>query len=279
MSHYEFNCKAFDGLNLYFQCWQVEQNQKGVICLMHGLGEHSGRYAHWAELLNQAGYTLLTYDLRGHGKSGGQRGHVSSFDDYVRDTDLLLKEADTRFSGMPRFLYGHSLGGVIVNYYILRRKPQLNGVVVTALSIKTSLQEQKVKVLMAKVLGAIIPQMAIPTGLVPSTISRDPEIVKAYVNDPMVHYLVSVGWGKRMMEAIEWTDQHAGDWTLPVLYMHGEKDQLGYVEGSREFASRIKGDCTLKVWPGLYHEVHNEPEKEQVFEFLRSWLDQHSRLS
>lgn len=279
MSHYEFNCKAFDGLNLYFQCWQVEQNQKGVICLVHGLGEHSGRYAHWAELLNQAGYTLLTYDLRGHGKSGGQRGHVSSFDDYVRDTDLLLKEADTRFSGMPRFLYGHSLGGVIVNYYILRRKPQLNGVVVTALSIKTSLQEQKVKVLMAKVLGAIIPQMAIPTGLVPSTISRDPEIVKAYVNDPMVHYLVSVGWGKRTMEAIEWTDQHVGDWTLPVLYMHGEKDQLGYVEGSREFASRIKGDCTLKVWPGLYHEVHNEPEKEQVFEFLRSWLDQHSRLS
>jgi alpha-beta hydrolase superfamily lysophospholipase len=102
--HEEFEKKAFDGINLYFQAWQPDQGAKGVVCLVHGLGEHSGRYAQWSELLNQCGYVVLTYDLRGHGKSAGKRGHVSSFDDYLKDTDLLLAEAITRF--FIRTFYG-----------------------------------------------------------------------------------------------------------------------------------------------------------------------------
>lgn len=276
MAHSEFERSSYDGIKLYFQCWQTDQNLKGIVCMVHGLGEHSGRYTHWAALLNQAGYDYLAYDLRGHGKSGGQRGHVSSFDDYVKDTDILIKEAQERYPGIPLFLYGHSLGGIIVNYYVLLRKPQLNGVVVTALSNRTSLQDQKIKVILSKVLGSIVPKMSIATGLVPATISRDQEIVERYVNDPLVHDQVSVGWGKSALETIAWTDHHVGEWTLPVLFMHGEDDQLGFADGSREFAGKIKGDCTLKIWTGLYHEVHNEPEKEQVFAYLLDWLDAHS---
>ncbi len=275
MSHFEFERKSFDGLSLYFQGWQPNEEIKGVICLVHGLGEHSGRYEHWAALLSSAGYALLTYDLRGHGKSGGQRGHASSFDDYLKDTDILLKEAADKFPGKPCFLYGHSLGGLIVNYYVLSKKPKLAGVIVTALSNKTSLQEQKVKILLSKILGSLTPAMTIQTGLVPSTISRDPEVVERYIKDPLVHHQVTVGWGKSALQVISWSDQHAGEWTLPVLYMHGEKDELGYSEGSREFSNKIKGDCTLKIWPGLFHEVHNEPEKELVFEYLLDWLDRH----
>lgn len=275
MIHDEFTRKAFDGLRLYFQCWQTESKPKGVICLMPGLGEHSGRYAHWALLLNQAGYSVLALDLRGHGKSEGQRGHVSSFDEYLNDTDLLLSEAKQRFSEAPCFLYGHSLGGMIACDYVLHRKPALKGVVITALSYKSSIQEQRVKVLMAQILGSIVPRMALSTGLVPATISKDPDVVARYISDPLVHHQTSVGWGKSTLNSINWCEQHASEWTLPVLFMHGELDKLGYVEGSREFASKIKGDCTLKVWPGLYHEIHNEPEKEQVFEYLRNWLDAH----
>jgi alpha-beta hydrolase superfamily lysophospholipase len=139
MAQYEFTRNGFDGLNLYFRAWQTEQEQKGVICLVHGLGEHSGRYANWADLLNQAGYSLLTYDLRGHGKSAGQRGHVRSFEDYLKDTDLLLKEAQDRYPRVAMFLYGHSLGALIVSEYVLSRKPKLNGVIITALSNKTPL--------------------------------------------------------------------------------------------------------------------------------------------
>ena len=276
MSHIEFERKAFDGLSLYFHGWVTDKDPKGVICLVHGLGEHSGRYTHWATLLNQADYSLLAYDLRGHGKSGGQRGHVSSFDDYLKDTDLLLNEAEERFPGVPQFLYGHSLGGLIVNYYVLQRKPHLDGVIVTALSNKTSLQEQKGKVMLSKVLGAIVPKMSISTGLIPATISRDPDVVNRYINDPMVHHMVTVGWGKSALEAIDWADQHVSEWSLPVLFIHGEKDQLGYADGSREFSSKIKGDCTLKIWPEMSHEVHNEPEKEIVFEYLRKWLVEHT---
>jgi alpha-beta hydrolase superfamily lysophospholipase len=275
MAHIEFEKKSFDGLSLFFQCWQVDEGQKGVVCLVHGLGEHSGRYADWASLFNHAGYSVVSYDLRGHGKSGGKRGHVKSFDDYLQDTDLLFEEARERFLGVPSFLYGHSLGGLIVIYYILRQKPTLAGVIISALSNKTSLQEQKAKVLLSKVLGSIVPKLTIQTGLIPATISRDPEVVRRYINDPLVHHEVSVGWGKSALEAIPWMEQHANEWTLPVLFMHGEKDILGYAEGSREFSSKIKGDCTLKIWPGLFHEVHNEPEKDQVFEYVRHWLDEH----
>jgi acylglycerol lipase len=275
MEQIDFERSSHDGLKLYFQCWQTEQTPKGIICMVHGLGEHSGRYSHWGALLNNAGYNYLAYDLRGHGKSGGQRGHVSSFNDYVLDTDILLEEAKERFPGMPLFLYGHSIGGLIVCYYVLLRKPQLNGVIITALSNKTSLQDQKFKVMLSKVLGVIVPKMSIDTGLIPATISRDPDIVTRYVNDPLVHHKVSLGWGKSALETIAWSDQHVGEWTLPVLFMHGEADQLGFKDGSREFASKIKSDCTLKIWPDLYHEVHNEPEKEQVFAYLHDWLDAH----
>jgi alpha-beta hydrolase superfamily lysophospholipase len=276
MPYSEFERTSFDGLKLYFQLWQTDRPDKGIVCLVHGLGEHSGRYAHWANLLNQAGYDLAAYDLRGHGKSGGQRGHAASFDDYVRDTDILLTVAEEKYPGLPRFLYGHSLGGLIVTYYALLKKPRLNGVIVTALSNKTSIQEQKAKLILSKVLGSIVPKMSITTGLVPATISKDPEVVTRYISDPLVHHMVTVGWGKSALNAIAWSDEHAIEWTLPVLFMHGEKDQLAYAEGSKEFAGKIKGDCTLKIWPGLYHEVHNEPEKEQVFEYMLNWLNAHT---
>lgn len=203
------------------------------------------------------------------------RGHISSFIDYINDTDLLLKEAEGRFPGSPNFLYGHSLGALIVSNFVLHRKPQLNGVIITGLSTKTALQEQKVKIILANIIGSLSPKITMKSGLDPLTISRDPTVVSNYENDPMVHNQVSAGFGKNSINAISWMNQHASEWTLPVLIMHGEKDGLSYAEGSREFASKIRGDCTLKIWPNLSHEVHNEPEKEEVFEFLHQWLDNH----
>jgi alpha-beta hydrolase superfamily lysophospholipase len=275
MSHIEFEKPAFDGLNLYFQGWETEKDFKGVISLVHGLGEHSGRYTNWAGLLNQAGYTVLSYDLRGHGKSGGRRGHTSSFNDFLSDTDLLINEAKQRYPDAPKFLYGHSLGAIIVTNYVLRKKPYFNGVIVSGLANKTSLQAQKGKILLAKVLGSIIPSMSIPTGLIPATISRDPQVVEKYIQDPLVHSVATLGFAKGSMSAINYADQHAAEWNLPVLFMHGELDKLGYADGSREFAAKINGDCTLKIWPGMFHEIHNEPEKDQVFNYLREWLDAH----
>jgi alpha-beta hydrolase superfamily lysophospholipase len=275
MSHFEFERKATDGLDLFFQGWQTEHPHKGVICLVHGLGEHSGRYTPWADWLNEAGYSVLSFDLRGHGRSGGLRGHVMNFDYYFRDTDLLLDEAKNRYSDSPCFLYGHSLGAIIICDYVLHRKPRLYGVVLTAIAIKTPLQDQKGKLLLSKALGAIYPKLSLDSGLDPTTISKDAKIVSDYVNDPLVHHKITVGFGNSSISAIDYINTHASEWTLPVLLMHGEADKLGYAEGSRDLARMIKGDCTLKIWPGLVHEIHNEPEKQQVFEYLRQWLDNH----
>ncbi len=275
MTHDEFELTAFDGLKLYCQEWRVETEPKGVICLVHGLGEHSGRYTHWAEMLNQAGYSVLTFDLRGHGKSGGQRGHASSYEDYFKDLDLLIREARQRYPSQACFLYGHSLGAVINIAYVLERKPRLDGVILTGLATQTSLQDQKAKILLAKILAAVAPRMNLSSGLVPATISRDVEVVTRYINDPLVHHDVSLAWGVQTLETIAFIEEHAGEWDKPVLIMHGGEDRLAFTAGSREFAGKIKADCTLKIWDGLYHEIHNEPEKDQVFEFLLSWLDSH----
>ena len=263
-------------MSLYFQGWQVDEGRKGIVYIVHGLGEHSGRYAHWAELLNQAGYSVMSFDLRGHGKSEGKRGHVPSFDAYMKDISLLFEQTETKPSEIPSFLYGHSLGGILVSNYVLRIKPHLAGVVITSPGFRTALERQKVKITLAKIMGTAIPELSMPTGLDPKAISRDPEVVTKYINDPLVHGTATAAMAKNTLDAIAWAFEHANEWTLPLLMMHGEEDQIAFIEGSQEFSRKITGDVTLITWPDCYHEVHNEPEKELVFECLHEWLDKHS---
>jgi acylglycerol lipase len=273
MSHAEFEWKAADGLKIYAQAWESETAPKAVVCLVHGLGEHSGRYAHVAETLNHGGYAVLATDLRGHGKTEGMRGHSPSFIAFMDDMAILLAEAAQRYPGLPCFLWGHSLGALLVANYVLRQKPQLTGVVLTALGLRSSVSNQKAKIQFAKIAAKIMPQMSMPTGLIAEHISRDPEVVKRYVNDPLVHSVATLAMAKYTIEAIPWAYDHASEWALPVLIMHGDADEIAFISGAEDFVSLIKQDCTLKVWSGLWHEIHNEPEKEQVLAYALGWLD------
>ncbi len=274
MQSFEYAWQSADGISFYGQGWAPEA-PKAVICLVHGLGEHSGRYAHMGSAYAQAGYALLGFDLRGHGKSGGRRGHAPSFEAFMQDIDRLLEEAGNRYPGLPRFIYGHSLGGILALNYALRRKPDVNGVITSAAGLRTAIEQQKGKVFLARVFGSVIPSVAIPSGLDPNTISRTPEVVQRYVSDPLVHDKFSFGMGKSVMDAIAWAFEHAGEFALPLLVMHGTADQLGFASGSQEFASKVKGDCTFKAWEGLSHELHNEPEKEEVFKYVIAWMEAH----
>jgi alpha-beta hydrolase superfamily lysophospholipase len=273
MNHFEQQWTSKDGLALYSCGWLPDQPPKAVVCLVHGLGEHSGRYAHVAEYLNQAGFAVLSFDLRGHGRSGGKRGHTPSFEAFMQDIDLLMQEAQTRYPDLPRFLYGHSLGGILVLNYGLRRQPALAGVVATSSGLRTSLETQKAKIAMSKFLGALTPGMSIPTGLDAGAISRDPDVVRIYRSDPLVHGMGTVGMAKSLFDAIQWAFAHGREWKLPLLLMHGSADQIAYLRGSQEFAELAGHHATLKVWEGLAHECHNEPEKEQVLAFLLGWLE------
>ena len=275
MEHLEFHWKADDGVEFYGQGWLPAGAPKAVVCHVHGLGEHSGRYAHVAEALNRAGYAFLTFDLRGHGKSGGPRGHAPSLEAMMRDVDHLLAEAAQRFPGRPRFLYGHSLGGILVLDYALLRKPALAGVIATSPGLHTAIEQQQAKVALSKVLGRLLPGMTMASGLNPKDISCDAQVVEAYVNDSMVHDRLTVGLGSELLKGIRLALDRASEFPLPLLLMHGTQDRIAFLSSSTEVAAAYRGDCTLKLWEGLYHETHNEPQKQAVLQFMIEWLDKH----
>lgn len=274
MEAVQFTIQAKDGLNLHAKTWPPEQPPKAVVCLVHGLGEHSGRYSHVAQALNHAGYAVLAFDLRGHGRSGGPRGHAPSSEAFLEDIDCLLETASRRYPGAPQFLYGHSLGGALVLYYTLRRKPGVAGVVSTSPGLRSPLVEQKLKVIFAKALAAILPAMTLPTGLEIELLSHDPQVVQVYKNDPLVHDKASLAMASSTIQAIEWTMKHAAEFEPPLLLVHGTEDKLTYPSGSQEFAARVGGRCTLRLWEGLYHETHNEPEKDLVIAEIIQWMDE-----
>lgn len=277
MEHITFNLQTGDGLQLYGQGWLPEGAPRAAVCLVHGLGEHSGRYSHVAAALNQAGYALLAFDLRGHGKSPGQRGHAPSWDVLLDDITLLLQEAAQRFPDYPRFLYGHSLGGILVLSYALRRKPQVAGAIVTSPLLRTAFQPPAWKLWLGKTLYNLAPSFALSNELDPRGLSHDQRVVDAYVNDPLVHNRVSARLAMDMLQAGEWALEHAAEFSLPLLLMHGAADPICSPQASSEFAARVPGDCTFKLWDGLYHETHNEPEQGQVFRFMVEWLGKHSQ--
>ena len=274
MIHQEMKWNSRDGIELFAQVWEPPVvSPRAVVCLVHGLGEHSSRYAHVAEALNKEGFILFSFDLRGHGRSGGPRGHFPSIDDVLDDIDILLEEARLRYPALPLLIYGHSLGGILVLYHALKRKPNVRGVIATSPGLRTALEEQVVKVTLAKLLGSLMPTSTIPSGLDATKLSRDTAVVQAYQNDPLVHGLTSFGFGKTMLEVVKWTRDHAAEFPLPLLLLHGKEDQIVYPSGSIEFAAALRDRCTLVMWEGAYHELHNEKEKAEVFKTMAMWMD------
>jgi alpha-beta hydrolase superfamily lysophospholipase len=239
---------------------------------VHGLGDHSGRYGHVAQHLCEAGFALLALDLRGHGRSEGQRGHSPRFEALLDDIDCLLDEAATRWPGRPVCLYGHSLGGSLVLNYVLRRRPALAGVVATSPGLRPGFQPPAWKVGFGRIMYVAWPSLSLSNELDIEGLSRDPEVVRAYREDTWVHDRLSVRLGIDILETGEWALAHAAELHLPLLLMHGDADRLTSASASREFAARAGEGCTLKIWSGGYHELHNEPERAEVLTYLSDWL-------
>jgi len=265
-------------INFYVQGWEPEGKPKAVVCFLHGLGDHTGRFEHVGKVLKEAGYALFGFDLRGHGQTGGPRGHLPSLDALIQDIQQFVGLQKQSFPDTPIFLYGHSLGGVFMLMYSIQHDKGLNGLIVTGLALRSPLLEQKAKVTLINVLGSLLPGLTIPTGLDPTTISRDPGVVQKYISDPLVHDKSSLAFAKSSFIAIDFCFAHAHELGIPMLLMHGTEDKLVYPRGSEEFlklAGETNKDVTLKLWDGLYHEIHNEPEQAEVLKFMIEWLDKH----
>ncbi len=272
----EWKWKTNDGLEMYSKAWLPSGKARAVVCLVHGVGEHIGRYQAVGEALAGAGYILAGFDLRGFGKSEGRRGHTPSLEAYFDDIDSFLVETARCYPDLPRFLYGHSMGGVLVLAYIPVRQPEVIGAIVTAPSLKTALEEQKLKVLLAKLMGNLLPTFTLKSGIDSQLLSRDPKVSDEYTKDPLVHPLVTTAWGKSMLKGIDLAYENAPRFPLPLLLMQATKDEIAYPRGSQLFADLAPKDkVTLKMWEGFKHELHTDPEKGEVFKTMIAWMEKH----
>jgi acylglycerol lipase len=269
----EIEWKSMDHLNIYARYWQPEGAIKGTVCLVHGLGEHSGRYSHVGRFLNSNGYALLAADLRGHGKSEGQRGHSPSMEVLREDISRQLEEAQKQSPDAPVFLYGHSLGGTLVLSYGIRSNPKIDGIIATGPLLRTGFEPPAWKLSLGRMMRNLFPTFTMSNGIDRDALSRDPQVVHAYKTDPLVHDRLSAQLGIDMIEEGLWLLENASSLAVRTLLMHGSDDRICSLQAVQAFAEKAGMSCTLKIWEGLYHEIHNEPEKDQVLEYLVQWLD------
>ena len=271
----ESNWITPDQVNLYTRRWQPEGTCRASVVLVHGLGEHCARYDHVASALNQQGIEVSSFDHRGHGRSQGIRGHIPSFEHANQDINHFLEDAGQRNPGLPVFLYGHSMGGCMVLYFVLTRHPHIKGVICTSPGLGTTNPLPASKHALAKVLYRLAPKVTIPNGLDVENLSHDQNVVLAYKADPLNTSQVSARLGLDILNTGAWNVEHASEFDLPLLLMQGCGDYLVSPPATRKFSEGVsKHLITYREWKGLFHELHNEFEKEQVIQVILDWINQ-----
>jgi len=271
--HTEGSFEGARGTQIYYQTWTPPKKPKAILVITHGIGEHSGRYTHVADYFIKRSFTVWACDLRGHGKSGGKRGHIDSFDDYLADVGQMIRIAKDHYPGIKTFLMGHSLGGLIVSYYAEKRPGELNGLIASAPALREKMKVSPVKAFLGSTLSSIMPTFSTTTGLDPNLLSHDQEVVRKYVEDPLVHKVATARWFTEYRRAQDETMRSADKLTLPCLVIQGGADGIIDPAVASEFYKRIaSSDKTLKVYDSFYHESLNEIGKETVLADIDGWL-------
>lgn len=254
--------------------WHVapESTPKALILFVHGHGEHSKRYIHWAERFVNKGYAFLTWDHIGHGLSDGQRGHIHHYEQLLLEIDLAITKGNEFYPNIPVILYGHSMGGNIVINHAIRRCCRVNGMVVTSPWLKLAKPVSPFLDFVVSVLNYIAPFVPIKSSVSPIEISHLEEEVKKYQNDPLIHGKITPQLYVAIRRAGEYAMKYAKKIKTPMLLMHGESDQITQFEASKEIASKIDC-CTFIPYPNMYHELHNETVRGLVFESTIRWIE------
>jgi alpha-beta hydrolase superfamily lysophospholipase len=266
-----------DGLTLHWREWPLG-DARATVLLVHGLGEHIGRYEHVAAQLQRGGHRVVGYDQRGHGSSAGARGRLHHADDLLHDLALVIDAVRAQHPGALTLL-GHSMGGLIAARMVAAAlqadvpawwRP-VDALVLSSPALDLGMSGAQ-KALLA-VLGPLAPNLAVNNGLKPAWISRDPAVVKAYAADPLVHDRVTPRLVRFLVDAGVFVHAHAAQWRVPTLLLYAGSDRCVAPAGSAAFeAAAPKHVVTSRAFPVLFHEIFNEPEQAAVFEVLRAWL-------
>lgn len=263
-----------DGLKIMTEAW-LPAERKALVLVVHGYGEYSGRYRHVVRALTDAGYGVFALDHRGHGKSEGLRAYFDNFDEPVDDLHAYVEIIRANQPDEPLYMLGHSMGALITLAYALRYPDNLAGIIVSAAPVNADANVSKTLVTLANVLTRVIPRMPLANLAPLETLSRDPDVIRAFREDPLTYKgNMRVRLGTELNRTAKWVREHLTELELPVLVLYGEADALVNPSGSRLVYNKASSpDKKIKSYHNLYHEIMNEPERDKVLADIVAWLD------
>lgn len=264
------------GAKLHVTHWLPEGRPRAVVLLAHGYAEHAGRYAHVAKRLTDAGYAIYAVDHWGHGASDGEGGYVPSFSAFLDGMAELLTLVEINHGDTPRLLLGHSMGGLIATLFLVERQQAFVAAALSGPAILPAEPPSRVTIWVSRFLSRFFPRLGV-LSLDANGVSRDPAVVEAYRADPLVYEgKIGARLGKEFMDAMAVAQADAPKIRLPILIQHGEADRLTAPAGSRYLFDNVASqDKRLEIYPGLFHEIYNEPEQGAVLDDLVGWFDAH----
>ncbi|WP_116368412.1 alpha/beta hydrolase [Parahaliea mediterranea] len=258
---------------VFYRHWRATTEPRAVILLVHGLGEHSGRYQGFADYFCPRGYAVVAPDHPGHGRSPGHRAYIDRFEDFFAPLDALREQIRQWYPGLPCALVGHSMGGLISARYLLEHPRDFYAAALSGAALGVDPKPSAVLLWINSLLSRLFPRMGL-LQLDATQVSRDPQVVQRYIDDPLVHSgKASARLVSELFRAMGEVQARRGEITLPLLVMHGEGDVMTAPGGSVAFHEGAgSADKTLRLYPQLYHEIFNEPERLQVLDDLETWL-------
>lgn len=272
----EGHLRGASGRRLFRRGWLPKEPRR-VVVIVHGFGEHCGRYEDVAVWLAERGCAVHAYDHQGHGQSSGRRGHAERFEDLLDDLEGFLDVLAEEHPELPRVLIGHSMGGLVACALASTRDPDIDLLITSGAALAISPDLSRLKIMLARLLGRLWPSLAMDAGLDVRGLSRDPEVIERYTADPLVHGRMSAGLAAGMLAATRRTAAEAGNVRVPALILHGGTDRLCLPAGSEAFYAGLPKDdvagSELRTYPELMHEIFNEPERETVLHDLMDWIE------
>lgn len=273
MIHTIYNWKSYDNIKLFAQSWVPKGEIKCIICLVHGIGEHSSRYDVWASKFVSQNIAVLSYDKRGQGNSEGEKGKIPSYKALLNDTDTMLEKARQLFPDIPCILYGHSMGGGEVLNHVLKRKNTYKAVISTSPWLIAQKSPSKFIMTFVRLAYKLIPNFTATTEFNSHHITQSEEQRLKYLKDKLIHHKISLRLFVECYDAGYWALNNSSLLQKPVLLLHGDADSITCHKASIEFSDNAGDKCDFKIWEGGYHELHNEPFSNEVFNYIIEWLD------
>lgn len=276
MKNIQGNFRGVGGMELYFQAWLPEGNPRAVLTIVHGAGDHTGRYERIVTPLVETGFACYGFDMRGYGRSGGRRGHIDAWSDYREDLKIFLNLVHSHLPGKPVFLFGFSLGALVALEYVLRDARGLQGVILSGTPIEPVGVAGPLKIMVARALSRWAPTFSIELVAAYESVTRDPAVIEGLRTDRLHHNRVTARWGTESMASADWVRSRAAEIALPVLFIHGGADPLNLPGGVQRYYQQITfADKEIRVYPDSRHETHGDLDYARVAADLRAWMAAH----